>query len=94
MGSCNHKHFYFLSGRAMCLHEMFEGGYVQAITKEKNRYGDIEFCIWRNKLVKQTKGRYAGTYITLGPRSKLRDRETIIYAVDLAKKHNIQRINL
>ncbi len=77
----------------MCLHKLFEQGYIQAMTKEVTRDG-VEFCLWKDRLHKQKKGRYAGKYHLLGTRSRLTDRETVIFAIDLAKKHNIQRITL
>lgn len=77
----------------MCLHKLFAGGYVGAITREVTRNG-VEFHIWRDKLIKTKKGRYAGKYKLLGSRTRLSNREQIIFAIELAKKHNVQRIRL
>lgn len=91
--NCNHNCFYILSGKALCLHKLFADGYVKAITREVTRDG-VEFEIWRNKLVKNKKGRYAGKYKLFGSRSRLHDREQVLTALALVKKYNIQKVRL
>lgn len=93
MSSDGCTHFYFLGTGAQCLHELFAGGYVKAITREVTRDG-VEFYIWRDRLHKQKKGRYAGKYKLFGSRSRLSNREQVIIALDLAKKYNIQKVRL
>lgn len=91
--NCNHNHYYLFADHPMCLHELFAKGYVKAITREVTRDG-AEFYIWRDKLTKQKKGRYAGKYKLFGSRSRLSNREQVLTALDLAKKYNIQRVRL
>lgn len=93
MTKCNHNVHYLLGNHPMCLHKLFARGFVGAITKERTPYG-IEFHIWRDKLHKQTRGRYAGKYKLLGSRSRLNDVEQIVCAIELAKKHNVQRVEI
>lgn len=91
---CNHNHYYLFDGKARCLHKLFEQKAIGAVTREVLRDGSVEFLIWRDKLTKTKKGRYAGKWRLLGARSKVSSREQIIFVIELAKKHNIQRIRL
>ena len=91
--NCNHNVFYLFASHPMCLHKLFAGGYIKAISREITRDG-AEFFIWRDRLEKNKKGRYAGKYKTFGSRSQLRDREQILSAIALAEKYNIQRVRL
>jgi len=93
MNSCNHNYFYLFAKHPMCLHKLFAGGYVKAISREITRDG-AEFFIWRDELTKQKKGRYAGKYKLFGSRSRLSNREQILCAIELAEKYNIQRVRL
>lgn len=92
--NCNHNHYFLFDGHARCLHKLFEQGAIGAVTREVMRDGSVEFLIWRDKLVKTKKGRYAGKYRLFGTRSRLSDRESIIFAIELAKQYNVQRIRL
>lgn len=90
---CNHNVLYLFDGQARCLHKLFEQGAIGAITRDETRNG-VEFFIWRDKLTKQKKGRYAGQYRLFGHRSRLNDREQIIFAIDMAKYYKVQKVRL
>lgn len=77
----------------MCLHKLFAGGYIKAVSREITRDG-VEFFIWRDELTKQKKGRYAGKYKLFGSRSRLSNRDQILLGIELAEKYNIQRVRL
>lgn len=93
MEACNHNIYYLLTGQPTCLHRLFENGSVQAITREVTRDG-VEFHIWRERLVKNKKGRYAGKYRLFGTRCKIYDYDQIVVAIELAEKYNIQKVRL
>lgn len=90
---CSCTVFYLIAERPMCLHKLFAGGYIKAISRETS-YDGVEFYIWRDNLVKTKKGRYAGKYKLLGTRSRLSDVGEALLAIDLAKKYNIQKVRL
>lgn len=91
--NCRHNVYYLFASHPMCLHKLFAGGHVKAITRQITRDG-AEFYIWRYKLEKQKKGRYAGKYKLFGTRSRLTDREQVLTAIALAEKYKIQRVRL
>jgi hypothetical protein len=90
---CTHFYFFNQSG-AKCLHELFADGYVGAVSREQTPYNGLQFYIWRDKLIKNKKGRYAGKYKLFGARTRLSNREQVLLAIDLADKHKIQKVNL
>lgn len=77
----------------MCLHKMFKQGFVKAITREKTPKG-VQFYIFRDKIGKYKYGRVAGQWQLTGAKSLLRSRDQVLLAIELAKKYNVQRVEL
>lgn len=82
---CNCTVYYLLGDRPQCLHRLFASGYITAVTRQRTPYG-TKMYIWQNYSKKHK-------YQT-GGRSQIKDLEQATLAVELAKKYNVERIEL
>jgi hypothetical protein len=87
---CDCLTFYLLGGSPKCLHKLFESGGVKIITKETTPNG-AEFYIFADKPKDKSQAWKRGWWRS-GRRSRIRSKDQVILAIQLAKKHQTRRV--
>lgn len=83
---CNCTTYYLFGDRPQCLHKIFSRGLCNALTRQKTPDG-TKMYIWQNYDKKRKKNQ-------IGGRCQIISFDMAILAVELAKKYNVERIEL
>lgn len=89
---CDCLTFYCFDGQVLCLHKLFQHNMIKIIVREVTDNG-VLFWIYADKPKESSQAWKRGWWRN-GRKALVRDRDNILLAIELAKKHQVKKVRI